>query len=72
MNADHKNYIGKLVVARTAQGDLVAVGRCVSFVDAPTVGINTNDGHQIHWRADMVRVIDNLSTEEVDAIFAVR
>ena len=46
-------YLGKILVARTAQGTLVAVGRCVSYCDSPMVNIQAADGTQTHWRANM-------------------
>ncbi len=63
-NADA--YLGKMVVARSAQGDLVGVGKCVGFCDSPTVTINTKDG-QIHYRADMCQVVP-LKEDEIVAL----
>lgn len=50
--------VNKILQARTAQGALVAVGRCVSYCDAPTVTIVSADGTRTHWRADMCQWID--------------
>lgn len=57
-------YLGKLVVARTAQGGLAGVGSCFSYCEAPTVALRTPDGKTFHWRADLCEVI---ADEEVAA-----
>ena len=55
---DANQYLGKLVIARTAQGAFQFVGKCVAYCDAPTVTVNQPDGTQAHWRADMVEVLE--------------
>ncbi len=60
---DSQTYLSKLVVARTAHGDLVGVGLCVAYCDAPTLTLNTLDGSQIHTRADLCKVVP-LSDDE--------
>lgn len=50
--------VNKILQARTAQGGLVAVGRCISYCDAPTVTIVAADGTRTYWRADMCQPID--------------
>lgn len=53
------NYLGlgRLVVARFADGTFSGVGRCIAYCDAPTVAILTAEGKTIHWRADMCEII---------------
>lgn len=51
-------YLNKLVIARTMQGDIQFVGRCVSYCDAPTISVNTPNGGQSHWRADLCEVVE--------------
>lgn len=53
---DIYDYLGKKVVVKTAQGDIVGVGECVCGTTAPTLGINLPDGRQIHWRADLCEI----------------
>ncbi len=52
-----ETYLNKLLVARTVQGRLVAVGKCVSYCDAPTVNIQNANGTNTHWPADMCEVM---------------
>lgn len=65
---DSEQFLNKILAARTAQGDLQAVGRCISFTDLPTVGIRTRDGQQCNWIASLCEVV----TEDpalADALF---
>lgn len=55
--ADADKYLNKLLIARTAQGSLQFVGRCVSFCDAPTVTAITADGDTVSWRADLCEIV---------------
>ena len=50
--------VQRLLIARTAPGELVGVGLCVGYCDAPTVTLETADGKRIHWRADLCELID--------------
>lgn len=61
------DYLNKLAVARTSDGALVAVGRVVGYCDVPTVLIETADGKQVHWRADMSTISD-LPNDAVEAL----
>lgn len=54
-----KDYVGKLVAARNSTGDLVAVGRCVSYCDVPTVDIVTPKGTRMSWRVDRISAISS-------------
>jgi hypothetical protein len=47
--------LGKLVVALTTQGNLVAVGQMVIYAEEPTIGIRLPDGTLIHWQAALAR-----------------
>lgn len=67
MNINAEKYLGKLVIARTAQGEFKFIGKCISICDAPTIGINLRDGERAHWRVDMVEVVD-LPKEAIDAL----
>jgi len=65
---DSEQFLNKILAARTAQGDLQAVGRCISFTDLPTVGIRARDGQQCNWIASLCEVV----TEDpvlADALF---
>lgn len=58
MNKATEKDLGKLAIARTAQGELIGVGKIIGYVDAPTVTIELpNNGRQISWRADMTEVV---------------
>lgn len=67
VNINAEKYLGKLVIARTAQGEFKFIGKCISICDAPTIGINLRDGERAHWRVDMVEVVD-LPKEAIDAL----
>jgi hypothetical protein len=58
MSGDSEKFLGKLVVGRTAQGELHFVGRCVCYADHPTVGVNRPDGSQVHWAAHLCTIVD--------------
>jgi len=63
--------VGKIVVARTAQGERHAVGIVVSYCDVPTVNIRKPDGTQLIWRADLCEVLsidDDVAAELVPHI----
>ena len=60
-------YLGKYVAIRTAQGDLVDVGQCISYTDRPTIGVNTLDGKQVDWIADLCEVLP-LKDDVVEAL----
>lgn len=64
-------FLGRMVVARTADGSFHFVGRCISYCYAPTVGIVLPDGTRKHWRADMCQVVD-LCGEAVLALVPVK
>ena len=53
----NENTLGKLIIARTAQGAIMAVGQQVSWTDGPTVSIRKPNGERIFWRADLCEVI---------------
>ncbi len=53
-----EKFLGKIVVGRTALGEVQFVGQCVSFTDAPTVTVNLPDGSQAHWHAELCEVIE--------------
>lgn len=61
-------WLGKVVVARTGQGDFHFVGRCFSYCDAPTLGVELPNGDRSHWRADMCEVIE-MPDEAITALF---
>lgn len=49
--------LGKILIAKTSQGDIVGVGRCIAYCDAPTVTLTDRKGERIHWRLDLCEVI---------------
>lgn len=49
--------LNRVVILRTAQGEPVATGRMISHTDAPTVAVETDDGRQVNWRADLGEVL---------------
>ena len=51
-----KEDLVKVVVARTAQGDVQAIGVAVVYCDRPMVGIKLPDGSMTYWRADMAEI----------------
>jgi hypothetical protein len=51
------DYLNKIYVARTGQGSIHAVGRCVAYTEHPTVQLVLANGEQIHWRADMCELL---------------
>lgn len=53
-----EQYLGKLLVAKTAQGKVNFVGVCQSYCEAPTVGIRCLDGTWGNWRADMCEIVE--------------
>lgn len=53
-----EDSLNKIIVARFADGSLAGVGRCVTYVDAPTISLLKPDGTSMHWRADMCSVVD--------------
>jgi hypothetical protein len=63
-----KADLGKLVAVRNGIGELVAVGYMCGYTDMPTAVIETIDGRQIHWVADMCYV-RNLTESEVQMLF---
>jgi hypothetical protein len=46
----------KVVVARSAQGDVTATGVAVCYCEIPMVGIKQADGSVAWWRADMTEL----------------
>lgn len=58
MSEESEKFLGKIIVARTGQGDTHAVGKCIAYCEAPTVTFNTPSGKQISWRADLCEVIE--------------
>lgn len=55
MTAADAGTIGHRVQALTRQGALHAEGIVDTYVNAPTVGIMTDDGVRVWWRADQIR-----------------
>jgi hypothetical protein len=61
------DYLGKLVVARDAQGGIVTVGKCVAYTDRPTLTIQDVSGKQVHWIADLCEAVA-LDLKAVEAL----
>ena len=52
------NYLGKLLVGRTAQGQVQFVGKCVTYTDKPTVAVRLLDDTQVTWLAELCQVVE--------------
>lgn len=50
--------IGKLVVARTIQGQLYAVGKVIGYIAEPTLIIQRRTGEKVHWIAAQCEVLE--------------
>lgn len=61
------NYLNKLVVAYTTQGQVHFVGRCVSYTDRPTLQVRLPDGTQVSWVADLCKPVE-LPLEAVEKL----
>jgi hypothetical protein len=55
---ESNRYLNKLVIAKTAQGQIQFVGRCVSYTAQPTISVRLPDGTQANWIAAMCTVVD--------------
>ena len=49
------SILGRHAIAKTGSYPKMTMGegQVIAYTDAPTVTIQTNDGRQIHWRADL-------------------
>lgn len=56
---EESKWLGKRVRAKTAYGRTHAEGRVYSYGKSPTVGIETDDGERIHWRADLCEIVSD-------------
>jgi hypothetical protein len=61
-------HLGKVLALRTAQGGFQAIGKCIAYCEVPTVTVETVDGKQIYWRADLSKVVE-LSQDEIAGLF---
>jgi hypothetical protein len=66
MDAD--DFLLKLVIAKTGQGEIYAIGHCVSYTTAPTVVLKLADGSRLSWRADLCTVVD-IDERAVELLF---
>jgi hypothetical protein len=57
--------LGKIVTARTVQGEVQVTGQMLTYTERPTVGIGLADGSMAHWHADMTRPA---TPEEIEAL----
>lgn len=65
---DVNKYLGKLVVGRTATGQVQFVGRVMAYVGKPTLQVRMLDGTQVPWVAEMCEVIQ-IAPEAVAKMF---
>ena len=75
VSKEANRFLGKIVVARTAQGERHIVGIVVSYCDAPTVNIRRPNGTQANWRADLCEVLpidDDVAAELVPYMGIIR
>jgi len=49
----NETIVGKLVIAKTATGEIQGTGEVVSYCDVPSVSIKTMGGILFQWRADL-------------------
>lgn len=57
------------VEARYAIGDgVAAVGAVISYCDAPTVTIETDDGRRVSWRVDLTVAVSDLSADPIGTV----
>lgn len=60
------------VEARTGQGEVYATGVVFAYSEAPTVSIETEDGRNVAWRADMTQAVTPVDDPSNDPIGTVR
>lgn len=46
-----------------------AVGKVIAYTDAPTVVIETDDGRQVSWRADMTQAVERTAETGAEYVF---
>lgn len=62
------DFLGKVLILRTTHGQLVAIGRCVAYCDAPTIAVRNSNGEMVHWRADLTEVL-TVDSEIAESLF---
>jgi hypothetical protein len=65
------DYIGKLLVGKTAQGTVKFVGVCVSYTDRPTIKVRCPDGSEESWILDLCEIVE-ISKEALDKLFPMK
>jgi hypothetical protein len=72
VSKDPKKWVetGQRVEAHYAIGDEVAAtGKVISYCDAPTVTIETDDGRRVSWRVDLTEAVQRTAEDGAAYVF---